>query len=160
MISTMRAQYKYRNGFLKERGKTDQNMRLTVKKNIVFIALACTMIDRLIVVKGDLGTATSYDPPYLPTKCPGYNQNNFPGGGLFAAASYGIWDNGAACGRKYRVRCLSGLNRPCKDGTIMVEVVDFCRSSPCPSTMVLSNKAFSALSKILNSKINIEYAQV
>nr|XP_010914875.1 EG45-like domain containing protein [Elaeis guineensis] len=111
-------------------------------------------------VSADVGTATSYDPPYLPTKCSGYNQDQMPGNGLFVAAGGGIWDNGAACGRKYRLRCLSGLRRPCKGGSIVVEVVDLCRNSPCPSTLVLSNKAFDAVSKIPNTKINVEYTQI
>ncbi|RWR73327.1 EG45-like domain-containing protein [Cinnamomum micranthum f. kanehirae] len=108
---------------------------------------------------GDVGTAQSYSPPYLPTKCQGSSREQFPGDGLFVAASDGIWDNGAACGRKYRLRCLSGLKRPCKEDTITVEVVDVCRLDPCPATMVLSNKAFDAISKIPYAKINVEYAQ-
>ncbi|THU52461.1 hypothetical protein C4D60_Mb10t04220 [Musa balbisiana] len=108
----------------------------------------------LVTVSADVGTATSYDPPYLPTKCPGYTEDQLPGNGLFVAAGNGVWDNGAACGRKYQLRCLSGLRRPCKDGSIVVQVVDFCRLSPCPSTLVLSNRAFDAVSKIPNTKIN------
>ncbi|CAL9123373.1 unnamed protein product [Musa hybrid cultivar] len=113
----------------------------------------------LVTVSADVGTATSYDPPYLPTKCPGYTEDQLPENGLFVAAGNGMWDNGAACGRKYQLRCLSGLRRPCKDGSIVVQVVDFCRVSPCPSTLVLSNRAFDAVSKIPNTKINVEYAQ-
>ncbi|MQM09343.1 hypothetical protein Taro_042211 [Colocasia esculenta] len=93
------------------------------------------------------------------TRCPGYGKDQLPDGGLFVAAGNGIWDNGAACGRRYRLRCLSGLRRPCKDGFIVVEVVDVCRSNPCPSTMVLSDQAFDAISRFPNTKINIEYAQ-
>ncbi|KAJ9140965.1 hypothetical protein P3X46_031554 [Hevea brasiliensis] len=108
---------------------------------------------------GDIGTATSYDPPYLPTRCKGYSEDQFPEGGYFVAASEGIWDNGAACGRKYRMRCISGLKRPCKDESIVVQVVDLCRGNPCKSTLVLSNKAFSAISKVPTAKINVEFAQ-
>lgn len=93
------------------------------------------------------------------TKCKGYDQNQFPEGGLFVSASDGLWDNGAACGRRYRLRCISGLRRPCKEGSIVVQVVDFCQHRPCPATMVLSNKAFDAISRIPSAKINIEYAQ-
>ncbi|XP_002524475.2 EG45-like domain containing protein [Ricinus communis] len=108
---------------------------------------------------GDIGSATSYDPPYLPTRCKGYSEDQFPQGGYFVAASEGIWDNGAACGRKYRMRCISGPRRPCKDESIVVQVVDLCRGNPCPSTLVLSNKAFSAISKVPAIKINVEFAQ-
>ncbi|XP_059635905.1 EG45-like domain containing protein [Cornus florida] len=112
------------------------------------------------LVSGDVGTAATYNPPYLPTRCNGYDQEQFPEGGLFAGASDGVWDNGAACGRRYRIRCISGLKRPCKEGTIVVQVVDACRTNPCPATLVLSNKAFDAISKISNSKINVEYVQI
>ncbi|CAI0415031.1 unnamed protein product [Linum tenue] len=79
---------------------------------------------------------------------------------MFVAVGEGLWDNGAACGRRYRMRCLSGANRPCKEGTMIdVKVVDYCRISPCPATFLLSNDAFNAISHHPNAKINIEYAQ-
>lgn len=75
------------------------------------------------------------------------------------SVSEGLWDNGAACGRRYRLKCLSGNNKPCRDGTIDVKVVDFCSKRPCPSTIVLSNDAFSAISKSQREKINVEYIE-
>ncbi|KAH7681622.1 Barwin-like endoglucanases protein, partial [Dioscorea alata] len=123
---------------------------------LLFIWLCATSF---ILVNGDVGTAASYDPPYLPTKCPGYSREELPEGGLFVAASSGVWDNGAACGRRYRIRCLSGLKRPCKESSIVVEVVDLCRTNPCPATLLLSNNAFNFVSKFPRTKINIEYAQ-
>ncbi|XP_020519421.1 EG45-like domain containing protein 2 isoform X2 [Amborella trichopoda] len=96
---------------------------------------------------GDVGTATSYNPPYV------HNQ--------FVAAGVEVWDNGAACGRKYRLRCLNGASRRvCKDGNIVVQVVDGCRGSPCPSTFQLSNDAFGAISHTPNAKINVEYVLI
>ncbi|OMO61699.1 hypothetical protein CCACVL1_23313 [Corchorus capsularis] len=92
------------------------------------------------------------------TKCDGFNEDQFPPGGLFAAVSDGLWDNGASCGRKYRLRCISGPKRPCKVKSIVVEVVDLCSKDPCPATLQLSNKAFDAISKI-DAKVNVEYAQ-
>ncbi|CAL5431464.1 unnamed protein product [Camellia sinensis] len=124
---------------------------------LVFMVSQCCDILR---VSADIGTATSYDPPYLPTRCGGYSQDQFPEDGYFAGTSDGLWDNGAACGRRYRIRCISGVKRPCKDGSIVVQVVDFCKNSPCPSTLLLSNKAFNAISRFPNAKINVEYAQV
>ncbi|XP_008792052.2 EG45-like domain containing protein [Phoenix dactylifera] len=132
--------------------------RKLLKCQALLIGLLCAL--DITRVSADVGTATSYGPPYLPTKCSGYNQDQLPGNGLFVAAGNGVWDNGAACGRKYRLRCLSGLRRPCKDGTIVVEVVDLCRNRPCSSTLVLSNEAFDAVSKIPNTKINVEYTQI
>ncbi|XP_059655206.1 EG45-like domain containing protein [Cornus florida] len=124
---------------------------------IVLLGLFCKDIS---FVLGDIGTATSYGPPYIPTKCNGNREEQFPPGNLFVAVSEGLWDNGASCGRRYRLRCLSGNNKPCKDGTIDVKVVDFCSKRPCPSTIVMSNDAFAAVSRSPNAKINIEYIQI
>ena len=95
------------------------------------------------------------------TKCGGNRNDQFPAGNLFVAVSEGLWDNGAACGRRYRLRCLSGNNKPCRDigTTIDVRVVDFCPRRPCPSTIVLSSDAFAAISRNPDAKINIEYIQ-
>ncbi|KAK2660938.1 hypothetical protein Ddye_007471 [Dipteronia dyeriana] len=69
-----------------------------------------------------------------------------------------LWDNGAACGWLYSLRCLSGGKKPCKDGNIDVKVVDFCPKSPCPSTILLSSDAFAAI-LLPTYKVNIEYVQ-
>ncbi|KAK6927525.1 RlpA-like protein, double-psi beta-barrel domain [Dillenia turbinata] len=122
----------------------------------MFTSILCK---ELSLVHGDVGTAASYTPPYTPTKCYGNQQDQFPPGNLFVAVSDGLWDNGAACGRRYRLRCLSGTNRPCKDGSIEVKVVDYCPKNPCPSTMLLSSDAFAAISSS-NMKINIEYIEI
>ncbi|KAK9037449.1 hypothetical protein V6N11_022360 [Hibiscus sabdariffa] len=72
-------------------------------------------------------------------------EEQFPHQNLFLAFSEGLWENGAACGRRYRLRCLSETKRPCKHRTIDVKVVDFCLVSPCPSTILLSRDAFAAI---------------
>ncbi|KAK3438181.1 hypothetical protein EUGRSUZ_C02798, partial [Eucalyptus grandis] len=110
-------------------------------------------------VLGDVGTASSYYPPYTPTRCNGYGADQFPPGNLFMAMSEGLWDNGAACGRWYRLWCPSGSNRLCKDGTVDVSVVDYGPKSPCPSTILLSTNGFSAISESPSAKINAEYIQ-
>lgn len=97
---------------------------------------------------------------FAATRCNGNRGDQFPAGNLFVAVSEGLWDNGAACGRRYRLRCMSGSGRrPCKGGTIDVRVVDYCRKRPCPSTIALSSDAFSEISRSPNAKINIEYIQ-
>ncbi|XP_019153762.1 PREDICTED: EG45-like domain containing protein [Ipomoea nil] len=126
---------------------------------MLFIALSL-LLQQTSVVLGDIGTATSYNPPYTPTRCNGNRQDQFPAGNLFVAVSEGLWDNGAACGRRYRLSCLSGNNRPCKGDTIDVKVVDFCANRPCPSTIVLSKDAFAQISHSPHAKINIEYIQI
>ncbi|KAF5186810.1 Eg45-like domain containing protein [Thalictrum thalictroides] len=127
---------------------------------IIPVTLFCLFCVAVTPVLADIGTAVSYDPPYTPTKCGGNSPDQFPEGGMFVAASNGLWDNGAACGRRYQMRCISGPKRPCKDGLMVVEVVDVCRTNPCPATFLLSNRAFNAISKNPNAKINIEYAQI
>ncbi|XP_078177192.1 EG45-like domain containing protein [Carex rostrata] len=114
----------------------------------------------IILVRGDLATAASYGPPYIPTQCNGNSQDQFPPNNMFAAVSTALWDDGAACGRNYIVRCLSGTgNRPCKQGNIVVQVVDKCPQDPCRATLLLSKDAFNALSRSPTAKLNVEYAQ-
>ncbi|XP_075652154.1 EG45-like domain containing protein [Castanea sativa] len=124
------------------------------------VFLAIVVLGLISLVLGDICTAASYGPPYIPTRCNGNRQDQFPPGNLFVAVSEGLWDNGAACGRRYRLRCLSGNNKPCKDGTIDVKVVDYCPQSPCPSTLLLSSNAFAAISNSPTAKINVEYIQI
>ncbi|KAK4419901.1 protein NRT1/ PTR FAMILY 6.2 [Sesamum alatum] len=123
---------------------------------LLLLSISCKQVS---LVLADIGTATSYDPPYAPTKCNGNRADQFPAGNLFVQVSEVLWDNGAACGRRYRLRCLSGSNKPCKGGTVDVRVVDFCSRRPCPSTIVMSNDAFDAVSRSPDAKINIEFIQ-
>ncbi|GAV88370.1 DPBB_1 domain-containing protein [Cephalotus follicularis] len=126
---------------------------------LLVMALVLSLLNEASLVVGDIGTAASYNPPYLPTRCNGYRQDQFPPGNLFVSVSEGLWDNGAACGRRYRMRCLSGTNNPCKGATIDVTVVDLC-PKPCPSTITMSISAFAAVSRSSNAKINVEYIQI
>ncbi|KAF7830281.1 EG45-like domain containing protein [Senna tora] len=119
--------------------------------------LSSLVLKQATIVAGDVGTAASYGPPYIPTACNGNRRDQFPPGNLFVAVSEGLWDNGAACGRRYRIRCVSGKNRPCKEASVDVKVVDFCANSPCPNTLLMSKDAFSAISRFHKSHINIEY---
>ncbi|KAF8009325.1 hypothetical protein BT93_J0350 [Corymbia citriodora subsp. variegata] len=115
----------------------------------------------------DVGTAGHYNPPYTPTACFGYDPLQFPSSFLFAAAGEGIWDNGAACGRQYWVRCISA-DRPktCNPAQLVqVRIVDralsaVSRSSSDRATIVLSKTAFEAIAKPSASSVNIEFVQV
>ncbi|RDI85313.1 hypothetical protein Vi05172_g4691 [Venturia inaequalis] len=73
----------------------------------------------------DVGRATTYKAPYLPTKCYGGREDQFPPDNYFAAAGPGIWNNGAACGRTYEITCLStgGIGH-CTGATIQIRIVD------------------------------------
>ncbi|KAK6912607.1 hypothetical protein RJ641_022208 [Dillenia turbinata] len=126
-----------------------------IKMRLFLVYLLMLLYFDVISILGDVGTAASYNPPYLPTKCNGNDPQQFPQGGYFAAASDGIWDNGAACGRKYKMRCISGLKRPCRDGSIIVEVVDFCHTNPLFPTVQASPCCLSSASSSKGSDIAV-----
>lgn len=80
--------------------------------------------------------------------------------------SDGLWDNGAACGRKYLIRCLSTPNsRSCTSGYIEVLVVGRCPEVNCKVsgktvTMKIAYNRSSLLVKSRSATLaNIEYLQ-
>ncbi|KAL9326261.1 hypothetical protein ACSQ67_006906 [Phaseolus vulgaris] len=98
--------------------------------------------------------------------CYGTEATQFPSSNLFAAAGDGIWDNGAACGRQYLVRCISAEEpRTCiPDLSIQIKIVDYAASLVSPpstagTTMVLSDKAFGTIANASATVINIEFQQ-
>ncbi|KAL8237026.1 hypothetical protein R6Q59_018107 [Mikania micrantha] len=116
---------------------------------------------------GEVGTAAQYSPPFLPTACYGQDPDQFPSSNLFAAAGDGIWDNGAACGRQYLVKCISAEDQETcvPDQVIQVRIVDFALttvSSPTydGTTMVLSDTAFETIANFTADSINIEFQRI
>ncbi|KAG8375482.1 hypothetical protein BUALT_Bualt10G0104400 [Buddleja alternifolia] len=116
--------------------------------------------------RADIGTASQYNPPYTPTACYGSDLSQFPTSSLFAAAGEGIWDNGAACGRQYLVKCISAtVARTCVPGqTIQVRIVDRAQTSAsrptrAGSSLVLSNTAFETIANPAVPYLNIEFQQ-
>ncbi|CAK7334818.1 unnamed protein product [Dovyalis caffra] len=116
--------------------------------------------------QADVGTAAQYSPPYLPTSCYSESASQFPSNNLFAAAGDGIWDNGAACGRQYMVRCISAAvaDSCIADQVIQVKIVDSAlalRSPPSASgtTIVLSETAFGTIANnsAAPTSINMEF---
>ncbi|KAJ6698842.1 EG45-LIKE DOMAIN CONTAINING PROTEIN [Salix purpurea] len=137
------------------------------------------------ISQGDVGTAARYSPPYLhriaskmfllycfgvATACYNDSASQFPSNNLFAAAGDGIWDNGAACGRQYLVRCISAAvaDSCIADQVIQVKIVDYAlaliRSPPSArgTTIVLSETAFAAIANTsaAPTSINLEFQQV
>ncbi|KAL6345034.1 hypothetical protein AAG906_007765 [Vitis piasezkii] len=124
----------------------------------VQLPLLLIFLGLLPVCSGDIGTAGQYAPPYLPTACYGNDVSKFPSSNLFASAGDGIWDNGAACGRQYFVRCLSAQAAGiCKSGQIIVNIVD--RASRNGVMLVLSTIAFGAIANPSAAWVNIEFAE-
>ncbi|XP_076950739.1 EG45-like domain containing protein [Bidens hawaiensis] len=116
---------------------------------------------------GEVGTSAQYAPPFLPTACYGYDPGQFPSSNLFAAVGDGIWDNGAACGRQYLVKCISAADPgTCvPDQVIQVRIVDFALTAVSPpsydgTTMVLSDTAFGTIANSTALSINIEFQQI
>ncbi|CAK7339131.1 unnamed protein product [Dovyalis caffra] len=106
------------------------------------------------------GTATFNTPPYLPSKCYGYEDQ----GVMVAAASEGIFNNGEACGKYYQVTCVSGTNEgtpfPCFDnGPAVVMITDLCPPDSCRGTIDLSEEAFASIADTNSGVINISYQQ-
>lgn len=111
----------------------------------------------------------------LATVCNGDDPSQLPANSMFAAAGDEIWDNGAACGRAYVVRCVS-LSRSIPgnctdDGPIRVKIIDWARSSKSAAAaaaaskqageggaaLVLSETAFKSIAKPFADSIDIEY---
>lgn len=100
------------------------------------------------------------------TACYGNSSSQFPSSNLFAAAGEGIWDNGAACGRQYLVRCISAaVPRTClPDQMVQVRIVDRAqtsRSGPSSDgvTIVLATPAFGTIADPSAPSINVEFQQ-
>ncbi|XP_073020615.1 EG45-like domain containing protein [Primulina eburnea] len=117
----------------------------------------------------DVGTASVYYQPYTPTACYGDDFSQFPTSGLFAAVGEGLWDNSAACGRQYLVRCISAVDPgTCIPGSqIQIKIVDRAETSVSrPSFdgtgLVLSNVAFEALANPIPyvDYLNVEFLQI
>ncbi|KAK4600836.1 hypothetical protein RGQ29_010444 [Quercus rubra] len=137
------------------------------KLQLFFQSLFVILAALFYLSHADVGTAAQYKTPYLPTACYGNDASQFPSSNLFASAGEGIWDNGAACGRQYLVRCISAAQpRTCKPGqTIQIKIVDraltsVSRPSRNGATMVLSTTAFGMIANPSASFINIEFQQV
>ncbi|KAG1330804.1 putative EG45-like domain containing protein 1 [Cocos nucifera] len=81
---------------------------------------------------------------------------------MIAAASDAIYANGAACGRRYSVRCTGATNpvpHPCTgSGGVVVTIVDHCAG--CQATLDLSYQVFAAIANPIAGKIKIDYTQV
>lgn len=107
----------------------------------------------------EVGNAVVYQPPYTPKRCP---NTSLPSTGYFIAVGDGEWDNGAACGRKYSMRCIAQAsnNNGCIGGTsgngppVTITAVDY-RPVVGLSLSTDANKAIQNG----GGRINIEYQQ-
>ncbi|XP_047306392.1 EG45-like domain containing protein [Impatiens glandulifera] len=133
---------------------------------VIFLAIASLFLSSFLVVSAHghrdrrvhKGTATFYTPPYLPSACDEYKDE----GVMIAAASHSIWNNGKACGKKLKVKCIGGTNdgpHPCRGKShVTVKIVDFCPAG-CQGTIDLSQEAFAAIADPDAGKIKISFKQ-
>ncbi|XP_075499038.1 EG45-like domain containing protein [Primulina tabacum] len=117
--------------------------------------LAIVIASLVSVAYAVAGTATYYT-VYLPSACYGYQDQ----GTMIAAANRDLYNNGAACGKNYRVKCTGptnqGVPEPCQNGEITVKIVDLCPG--CGTNQLdLSQHAFSTIADLNAGKIQIEY---
>ncbi|KAJ3695975.1 hypothetical protein LUZ60_001352 [Juncus effusus] len=126
-------------------------------KNLVLVVFS--VLSLVAVATATAGTATYYTAPYTPSACYGYTDE----GTLIAAASGPLYNNGAACGRMYKVTCTGPTNQgdlhPCTGQSVTVKIVDLCPSG-CQATIDLSQEAFSTIANTDAGKINIDYTLV
>ncbi|KAL4574767.1 hypothetical protein LXL04_021605 [Taraxacum kok-saghyz] len=108
---------------------------------------------------GEFGTASMNTDLYTPTACYGNQVDYFPANNFVATVNEAIWNGGSMCGMRFKVACLSGINRPCKHEIITVLVVDVCKGKHCP-TFLLSYDAFTAISMIKGAKIRIDFVML
>ncbi|KAD4178035.1 hypothetical protein E3N88_28440 [Mikania micrantha] len=104
------------------------------------------------------GQATFYTPPYVPSSCFGFEDR----GVMIAAANPGLFNNGAACGTRYRVTCTGrtndGVLQPCTGRSVDVTIVDLCPG--CGSNQIdLSQEAFAVIANPDAGRINIDYTR-
>ncbi|KAG8372461.1 hypothetical protein BUALT_Bualt12G0068600 [Buddleja alternifolia] len=127
---------------------------MSTERVIVFALIATSLISMACAIPG---TATFYT-TYVPSACYGFQDQ----GTMIAAANPAIYNNGAACGRSYRIRCTGptnqGVPQPCRNGEITVRIVDLCPG--CGADQFdLSQEAFSMIADPNAGRIQIEYNQ-
>ncbi|XP_038696773.1 EG45-like domain containing protein [Tripterygium wilfordii] len=130
-------------------------MAMSMKASVL---LGLVVVGLISVASAETGTATFYT-VYVPSACYGYEDQ----GVMIAAASPSIYNNGAACGRMYNVRCTGptnqGVPQPCRGNGVTVKVVDLCPGCQGLS-LDLSQEAFSQIADPDAGRIQIEFNQV
>ncbi|PKI51840.1 EG45-like domain containing protein [Punica granatum] len=132
-------------------------MAMQLKNALALIALLCFSSSLVLSVSAQSsGIATFYTPPYVPSACFGFDVQ----GTMIASASESLWNNGAACGQRFEVTCLSGTNqgvpKPCLgSGSVTVTIVDRCPAPGCRGTIDLSQEAFASIADPNAGAINV-----
>ncbi|KAG8372459.1 hypothetical protein BUALT_Bualt12G0068400 [Buddleja alternifolia] len=123
---------------------------MAIERVLIAVLIAASLISMASAIPG---TATFYT-VYVPSSCYGFQDQ----GTMIAAANPGLFNNRAACGRRYRVRCTGGTNSvpACRNGEVIVRIVDLCPGCG-PDQLDLSREAFSAIANPDAGRIRIDY---
>ncbi|KAJ9551013.1 hypothetical protein OSB04_015058 [Centaurea solstitialis] len=126
-----------------------------VTKAIILISMVVCLVS---VADAISGQATIFNPPYAPSTCFGSQDK----GVMVSKAHSGLFANGSACGRRYRVRCISGTNKAirdaCKGNSVDVVIVDRCDMCSV-NQLELSEEAFEKIARVELGRVNVEYEQ-
>ncbi|KAL9154675.1 hypothetical protein ABFS82_10G131600 [Erythranthe guttata] len=129
---------------------------MATKYTVTFFLVAA--ISFISMASAIPGTSTFYT-TYVPSACFGFQDQ----GTMIAAANPSLYNNGAACGTSYRVRCTgrtnAGVLAPCRNGEITVRIVDLCPGCGVDQ-LDLSQEAFSMIADPNAGRILIEYNRV
>ncbi|XP_020888691.1 EG45-like domain containing protein 2 isoform X1 [Arabidopsis lyrata subsp. lyrata] len=129
-------------------------IKVVVKFVVMMIVFAQILAP---IAEAALGKAVYYDPPYTRSACYGTQRET-----MVVGVKNNLWQNGRACGRRYRVRCIGATyNFPgaCTGRTVDVKVVDFCRE-PCNGDLNLSRDAFRVIANIDAGNIRVVYTPI
>ncbi|XP_038712228.1 EG45-like domain containing protein [Tripterygium wilfordii] len=119
------------------------------------VVVGLVVVGLISMASAGPGIATFYT-EYVPSACYGFEDQ----GVMIAAASPKIYNDGAACGRMYNVRCTGptnqGIPQPCRGNGFTVKVVDLCPGCQ-GSALDLSQEAFSQIADPDAGRIHIEF---
>ncbi|XP_062194831.1 EG45-like domain containing protein [Phragmites australis] len=127
------------------------------KMSSILMVMSVVLLGTASLATAASGVATFYT-EYTPSACYGNaNMSN-----MVAAASDSFWNNGAVCGRCYRVRCTGaaygGSGNPCTGNSVTVKIVDECASSDgCQSTIDLSKQAFAKIASVDAGEVKVTF---
>ncbi|CAN1223120.1 Putative EG45-like domain containing protein 1 [Linum grandiflorum] len=126
---------------------------------MVMVAMAATLASIATANSGIATFYTRYTRKYRNIYAASACYGNQDKGVWIAAAGPALWNNGAVCGKKFRVKCIGPRNpvpHPCTGKEVVVMITDHCAGG-CPSTLDFSKEAFATIANPVAGIINIEY---
>ncbi|KAG4169250.1 hypothetical protein ERO13_A12G081099v2 [Gossypium hirsutum] len=118
--------------------------------SLFFVGMVACLISFALAT---LGIATFYT-KYVPSACFG-NQDQ---GKMIASVGDALWGNRIVCGKIFTVTCMGPQNpvpHPCIGKSVTVNIIDHYPG--CPSTIDLSQEAFTIIASLVAGVINVDY---